>query len=137
MWNVGWMSDNEFMWHRVRPVGAEADQARFESLVGYDHAIHWRGGRWEIRDGDRVVTEEEPYGLRISPLWKARVFTDEAYRASFRSAELGLNVEQVVDLYLDDLATRGVPVPRPDDPFTDANWQALLGDAYPPAFDPG
>jgi hypothetical protein len=137
MWNVGLMSDNEFMWHRVRPIGAGEDQARFQSLVGYDHAIHWHDGHREIRDGDRIVTQEEPDGLRISLLWKARVFTDEAHRASFRRLELDLGVERVVDLYLDDLAARGVRAPRPEDPFTDANWQALLGEAYPPAVDPG
>src|SRR5262249_7029397 len=52
LWNCGVMSDNEFMWHRVASIGAEADQKKLAAAMSYDAKVHWLGDGWEIRNGE-------------------------------------------------------------------------------------
>jgi hypothetical protein len=132
-WNVGVMSDNEFMWHRMEAIGTPEQQAEIRSLMRYDNLLHHLpDGNWEMRDGDQVLKHFAPDAMRISVLWKAHVFTDAAHRASFEDERLNLTIEQVVDLYLADLAARGMAVSRPADPFGDAGWRELLQRVYAP-----
>jgi hypothetical protein len=93
--------------------------------------LHYAGeGIWEIRDGERVAHRLEPEQLRISLLWKARVFRDEVHLASFEDRAMDFSLDQVVEIYLDDLAARGVAASRPADPLGDAEWKRVL-EAYP------
>jgi hypothetical protein len=135
LWNVGLMSDNDFMWHRVCAIGPEAEQSRLEGQLRASDTLHNLGGdNWEIRDQDRVVCAFGPDQLRISLLWKARVFSDGAHRASFDDQGMNLTPEQVVDVYLDDLAGRGIRMRRPSNPLDDKEWREALQTTYPPSF---
>lgn len=134
--NVGVMSDNEFMWHRVGPIGPPELQERLHGSLRATDRLHAVGDEdWEIRDGERAVVRLGPAELRISILWKAFVFKDQAHLASFESHAMDLDAEQVVDIYLADLERRGVRARRPADLFEDADWRTVLQTTYIPPFD--
>jgi hypothetical protein len=133
-WNTGVMSDNEAMFHAVSPVGSAEGRARFAGLVQRSDRLHSLGGdRWEIRDEERVAARLDQSELRMSLLWKARVFRDEAHRASFDDPAFDLTPDLIAEVFLRDLRARGVAVEDPADPLG-AGWQELLTRSYPPPF---
>jgi hypothetical protein len=136
LWNRGVMSDNEYMFHGVGPIGAAQDRARLQGTLGASDRLHAEGDGWEIRDGERVVHRLAPGQVRLSLLWKAYVFRDEAHLASFEDRSMDLALGEVVDIYLRDLARRGVRAARPAEPFTDPEWRRTLETAYPQPLSP-
>jgi hypothetical protein len=124
------MSDNEVMWHRVRGIGEPAHQERLDPHLRPSATLHSHGDGWEIRDGAETVASLEASEVRISMLWKAYVFRDEAHLASFENPAFNLDADQVVDIFLDDLHARGLSVERSADPFGDADWRNLLQSTY-------
>jgi hypothetical protein len=135
LWNVGVMSDNEFMWHRVEPIGTPPEQERVRAAMRYDNLLHHVPGGWEMRDGDQLLMRFSPEQIRISILWKAHVFTDEAHLASFEDERLNLTLDAIVDGYDADLRARGIKVAVPSDPLADDQWRELLQRVYAPPID--
>ena len=45
-----------------------------------------------------------------------------------------LDLEQVVDIFCDDLSRRGVRFERPIDPLHDPAWQKVIEETYPVVF---
>jgi hypothetical protein len=130
-WNTGLICDNEYTWHRVGAVGTAEQQRHIAGKLRISDRLHaGDGGSWEIRDGDRLVERLEADQMRISILWKAEVFRDEAHLASFDDPAMDLDVDRVVEMFLKDLAERGTRADRPADPLTDETWQKLLQDTY-------
>jgi len=135
MWNTGLVCDNEYTWHRVGAVGTPAAQQRLAGRLRISDTLDSdENGGWEIRDGERPVERLGPDELRISILWKADVFADEDHRASFADPALDLDIDSVVEIYLEDLDARGLRAERPADPITDPAWRRLLEETYPPPF---
>ncbi len=132
LWNVGVISDNEAMWHRVRAIGpaARATQ-RYETVPGASQ-MHWAGDCWEIRDAGSTLARFAPSEVRISFVWKGYVFKDEAHYRSFEDRSYDLTMDQVIDIFQDDLAKRGKRPPRPSDALNDREWRALLDHVYTP-----
>jgi hypothetical protein len=91
---------------------------------------HIGGGIWDIRDGERTVTRLGPEDIRISMLWKAYVFQNEDHVASFENPAMDLDLDQVTDMFLEDLNGKGIRAERPADPLTDPGWQRLLYETY-------
>jgi hypothetical protein len=135
LWNYGVMSDNEVMWHRVAAIGSPDRAAQLAGRLSVRAKMHLSAEGWSIVDDGRTIMSLEPDELRISLLWKAYVFKDEAHLRSFENKAYDLDVSQVVDIFMDDLGKRGVHAPRPADPLTDEEWTALLQRTYPPPFD--
>jgi len=137
MWNSGVVSDNEFMFHGVSPIGKAEDREAIRGTLGASDLLHAAGeGRWEIRDGERVVHSLAPDQIRISLLWKAHVFRDDHHFASFEDRAMDLTLDQVVEIYLADLAGRGIAASRPDDPLGDPQWKDVLETTYPQPLSP-
>lgn len=131
-WNVGQVSDNEYMPHRVAAIGRPEDVLPADAMSA-EAQLHFVGdGRWEIRDRDDVVRAYDLDDLRISLLWKAYAFEDERQLASFHDHDDDLDIDRVSDVFCADLERRGIPFERPADPFTDRAWQKLLVETYPP-----
>ena len=136
MYNSGVVSDNEFMWHRMQAIGTDAEQEAVGAVMRYDAVLHRVSEQvWEIRDGDKVLLRLTPDRIRISILWKAHIFTDEAHLASFEDERFNLSVDQVTGIYLADLHARAVDAVRPEDPLSDDSWRELLQATYSPALD--
>jgi hypothetical protein len=137
LWNSGVMSDNEFMFHGVSPIGSDAERARLAGRLRAGDLLHYAGqGDWEIRDGERTAFRLPAAQVRISLLWKAYVFRDQRHLASFEDRAMDLTTEQVVQIYRQDLARRDIALPPPADLFTDAGWRSALESAYRPGLSP-
>lgn len=131
LWNSGVMSDNEFMFHGVSPIGSDAERAPLKGALRASDRLWYAGdGDWEIRDGERVAHHLTSGQVRLSLLWKAYVFRNQEHLASFEDRSMDLTRDQVVDTYLADLAGKGVKLARPADPLTDADWRQTLEQTY-------
>jgi hypothetical protein len=130
LWNLGVMSDNEVMWHRVRDIGDPQLQEELDPHLRPSATMHHAGDGWEIRDGDERVISLGDSDVRISMLWKAYVFKDAAHLASFEDRAYDLDADQLVDIFIDDLRERGLTVSAPSDPFEDPEWRNLLQTTY-------
>jgi hypothetical protein len=128
------MSDNEAMYHAVAPTGSAEARDRFAGQLGREDRL-WplEDGAWEIRDDRRAAARFDEGELRMSLLWKARVFRDEAHRASFDDDRFDLTPERIAEVFLADLAARGLAVKEPSDPH-DPAWQDMLVEMYPQTF---
>lgn len=133
MWNRGIVSDNEFMWHRVHAIGSPEEQEQVKPLMDYNNMLEaMPDGCWEMRRGETSLKRFGPTQIRISLLWKAHVFTDEAHLASFEDERLNLTLDHVVDLYCAELAARGANAATPSDPLGDDGWRELLQREFAP-----
>jgi hypothetical protein len=135
LWNVGQISDNEYMWHRVGAIGRPEDILAPDVLHAEDE-LHHAHGVWEIRGGAQVKARFEADQVRISLLWKAYVFEDERALASFENHDADFDLAQVVEIFSRDLERRGIAFERPSDPLRDPAWQKRIVASYPAAFRP-
>jgi hypothetical protein len=133
-WNTGVMSDNEAMFHPVSAVGTAEGRATFAGLVRRSDRLFAVGDDgWEIRDDRRVAARLDRTALRMSLLWKARVFCDEGHRASFGDSAFDLTPDLIAEVFPENLAARGVASEQPSDPLG-SGWQDFLARSYPPPF---
>jgi hypothetical protein len=130
LWNVGVMSDNEVMWHRVGAIGPA--QRREEFAYGLPRAaeLHRSPKGWIISHAGRTLANYLPDEVRISIVWKGYVFKDEAHLASFEDRDYDLSLDQVVQIFREDFASRGLPSHCPLEPLADLEWRALLEGTY-------
>lgn len=132
LWNVGVVSDNEYMWHRVGEVGPRNEQKKPGDITR-DIRLHATDGGWESHDKDRVqaFTRDQ---VRISLLWKAYAFNSQTALDEYNNHANDLNHQMVIDIFAADLRERGVAFRRPDDPVADPEWKSLLSDIYTAKF---
>lgn len=131
------MADNEYMWHRVGPLGREAEHVPADGVPFEAVLALGEGGRWEVRHEGRVLSDWDFGAVRVSVLWKAYCFGTEAEAAAYDSGEGRLTPERIVELFLADLKARGEDAARPEDPFGDAAFKARLERVYAPPPAPG
>jgi hypothetical protein len=135
-WNCGVMSDNEAMFHAVSAVGSPQARRGLAGLVRRSDRISPVGDAdWEITGDEHPAIRLGGHEIRMSLLWRARVFRDEEHMASFEDKAHDLTPERIADVFLEDLARRGQPAREPGDPL-DPEWVAFLTQAYPPSFTP-
>jgi len=127
IWNTGVVADNDFMWHRARPVGRPQDGLLRITL---DSELVFRDGAWLIVQGSQEMRRFSREELRVSLSWKAIVFADEADRRRHDEHTSDLGVSEVLRRFERDLTRRGRRVAIPDDPFQDPEFIELLHDAY-------
>ena len=109
MWNIGVMSDNEAMWHRVGAIGTTERQSELIAGVPSTAQMHPSERGWEVRQEDRVLASYTSEDVRISFVWKGYAFKDEAHLASFEDSSYDLDLDQVTEIFCEDLAARGRP----------------------------
>jgi len=129
-WNVGLVTDNEFMFHRPQGVGP-ADLRFRTGEIGNDAKLHHLPeGGWKIEDGrpHRPIGEDE---VRFSIVWKALVFKDKAAEAVYDNRTDELTLDIVWDVLNEDLKQRGFRQGLPADPMEDRAFRTLLLQQYP------
>jgi len=128
--NVALVADNDLMPHRVAAIG-DADEFASRVEVTGDAVIAASGdGAWTITSGGGAPQPVHHRDVRISILWKALTFVDDADARRFDDHEDDLDVATIVRLLRDDLQARGVEVDEPTDPFTDPAWSRTLAGTY-------
>lgn len=129
--NTAVVGDNDFMWHRVRPVGSPADG--MASLTMASELRRAADGGWLIAEGDREIARFEDDRLRVSLSWKADVFADDGDRRRHDDHLDDLDGEEVLRRIDDDLRRRGVDLQMPPadtGPWSDPDLVEALGAVY-------
>ncbi len=123
------VGDNDRMFHRVRAVGDRAQG--LPGGMSLDTRLEHLGGeRWRVQDGDTTIGAFEWPALRISVSWKAYVFADAAEERAYDEHEADLDLATVLDRFEADLDTKGIRMPRPDEPSHDPAFVGLISDTY-------
>ncbi len=132
LWNVAVVSDNEYMWHRVGPVGLPAEQLA-PGAITRDAKLYRQEKGWEIRDDAKNMPFSDKQ-VRLSLLWKAYAFADDAAAAAYADHSDDLDPKLVASIFDEDLRRRGLAIPVPADPFNDPQWKALIQNTYRATF---
>ncbi|MCR9212915.1 MAG: hypothetical protein NXI13_04305 [Proteobacteria bacterium] len=126
------LADNEYMYHRVGSVGPEKDQQTYEA-IGYDAKLElMEDQRWQVNEDGKTLASFDFDEVRISILWKAYCFKNEAMAESYDDHSNDLSTDLIADIFCDDLTKRGHKVSRPSDFATDAAWKELITTVYAP-----
>lgn len=133
MWNVGVVSDNEYMWHRVGPVGPESDWLQPGDIKRECRLHAADANAWEIHD-EGSVRRFRGDQVRLSILWKAYAFKNQAAADEYHNRSNDLDHDMVRTIFEDDLRARSVPFSPTRDPVNDPDWKAVLQKTYPPGF---
>ncbi len=134
--NQGVMADNEYMFHRVGALGRKADWLASDAIP-FDARLHLEGTDWVVRDGEAEMLRYAFPDVRLSVLWKAYCFRDEAAEAAFDDRSDDLTPDLIASLFHSDLSARGIACDAAEDDFSDPMWKQVLEAAYPaPAVPP-
>ena len=135
--NAAVVTDSDRMYHRVAAIG-RADQYLSEGNISASSELRREEkGAWRIVDGGTVGALYEPGQVRVSLLWKAIVFANEAAAVAFEEHSDDITLERATDIFCSDLGNRGIGFTEPSDPVRDPQWARTLIAAYPlPSFRP-
>lgn len=127
--NTAIVADNDFMWHRVRPVGRPEDgmvQLTMDSELRTED-----GGTWIIGDARGDLASFPHEALRVSLSWKATAFTSDEDRRIHDEHLSDLDADEVLRRFSEDLSARGLDPTVPEvDPFRDVFFLDRLQDTY-------
>ena len=126
--NVAVVADNERTYHGVAPVGGP--DAGLVTGLTIDSQLFRVDGGWEMREGEQVVHRSADDEVRVTVSWKAEIFADADEEARSDGHADDLTLDEVVQIFQDDLRRRGVEVPAPDDPHADEDWMTTLNSTY-------
>jgi hypothetical protein len=131
-WNLGLVTDNEFMFHRPMAIG-EPHERIAPGGFGGEARLHRHpdGRRWQIVDDTGVQATWAPETVRYSLVWKALAFKDEAAAAVYDNHSDDLTLDLVWQVFADDLREQGSKLKVPKDPMGDRAFRAELMTAYP------
>lgn len=133
MENTALVGDNHGMFHQVGPVGPFGMQPNLVSSRAELSPVGDGSGDWSIHDQGSEFYRAPLGSYRVSVLWKADIYRDEAEQAQ-QMADL-LSMQDVVDVYNADLAAKGVEVrmdlERIEEPGLVAAVQAVYPEAIP------
>jgi hypothetical protein len=128
--NTAIVGDNDFMFHRVNPVGDVAKG--LPRGLTLDTCLARIGGdRWAVVDDDVVIGELDYAALRISVSWKAMVFRDEEAERLYDTHSEDLDLPELLRRFARDLESRGMRNEIPPNPLESVDFVALLNEAYP------
>ncbi len=133
--NLAIVTDSDRMYHRVAAIG-RPDQYLAQGSIGADCELRREeSGRWTIVESGSIRAVYDPGQVRVSLLWKAIVFEDEAAAAAFEEHSDDITLDGTASIFCADLRARGVRFVEPSDPARDPQWARTLIANYPlPAF---
>jgi hypothetical protein len=128
--NTAIVGDNDFMFHRVNPVG-DVEKGLPRGLTLDTSLARAGGDRWVLVDDGKVLGRFDYSALRISVSWKAMVFCDAEEERRYDSHSDDLDVSEVLRRFASDLESRGIRNEIPSNPLESVDFVELLNDAYP------
>jgi hypothetical protein len=123
------VGDNDFMFHRVDSIGADAEMVDASLDAELRPAPESEAG-WIVEDRGKTVARYDAEAIRVSVSWKAEVYADEAAHRIRAEHRDDLSLDVVIDRFLEDLASRGAEVTRPVEPLTDPEFISALSSVY-------
>ena len=129
--NTAIVTDSDRMYHRVGAIGRPNEYLSEGTISASAQLQQEENGAWRIVDGGKVRAVYDPRQVRVSLLWKAIVFEDEAAAAAFNDHSDDITLERAATIFCSDLRTRGVKFTEPSDPVSDPQWSRTLVATYP------
>ena len=133
MANTALVGDNHGMFHQVGPVGPYDLEARLVSPRAELAPAGDGSGDWTLHDRGAVRHRAPIDRFRVSVLWKADVYRDEAERA--RQCAEELSIPDVVRIFNEELAKKGLALrleaERIEDPALIGEVSACYPEARP------
>ena len=131
-WNLGLVTDNEFMFHRPLAIG-EPEQRIQPGAFGGEARLHRNpdGRRWDVIDDNGLFVTWEPEQIRYSLVWKALAFKDQRAADIYDDHSDDLTQEIIWDTFSDDLKARGSRLTVPKNPLEDRAFRAAILAEYP------
>lgn len=126
--NSSVVADNEYMYHRVGQMGSP--DSYLEHGISSEALLYRKSAGWEIRLGEEPLREFGDHEIRISILWKAFCFKNQAAADAYHDTAFDLTPEMVVDIFNADMKKRGVDCTDPVDISSDHKWMATILDNY-------
>lgn len=131
MANTALVGDNHGMFHQVGRVGPFDEGTRLVSQRAELAPCEDDSGDWAVSDRGGVRYRAPLTDFRVSVLWKADVYKDEASRQE--ECARSLAIPEVVETFNHDLAARGTDFRLAPDRLEDFGLMAELGAVYPEA----
>jgi hypothetical protein len=129
--NSAVLADNEYMYHRVGPIGRPENFVA-DDAIPFDARLELvDGSDWEVRNNGETLAGYAWADVRLSVLWKAWCFKTEAEAQSYDDKSHDLSPDLVTEIFCKDLADKGESFKPPGDIFTDVAWKETLLKAYP------
>jgi hypothetical protein len=129
--NTAVVTDSDRMYHRVGAIGQPSQYLSEGTISAESELRRDDDGAWRILDDGKVRGVYAPGQVRVSLLWKAIVFEDQAAAAAFDDHSDDITLERTVDIFGSDLRARGIKFTQPSDPAHDPQWPRTLIAAYP------
>jgi hypothetical protein len=129
IFNTAIVGDNDFMYHRVRPVG-HLEDGMPGPMTLETRLERSDGERWQLVEGDRVLGSPHYEDLRISVSWKANIFADAAEECLYDDHSEDLTIDAVWEGFYRDLSLRGESFEEAGDPLHDEPFTELIGRVY-------
>jgi len=133
MANTALFGDNHGMFHQVAPIGPLDAGTRLVTPGATLAPAPGREGHWIVTDEGQECFGAPLATFRVSVLWKADVYATAAERDRRKAATLSM--DDVADVFNDDLARRGSSVrfdtARADDLSLKAEMAAVYPEAVP------
>jgi hypothetical protein len=131
MANTALVGDNHGMFHQVGPVGPFGHGTRLVTPRAELGPARDGGGEWAVTDRGAVRYQAPLDRYRVSVLWKADVYRDEAER--HRQVADTLALADVVRIFNEDLAEKGADVRLEEGRLDDLAVAAAVAAVYPEA----
>jgi len=129
--NTAVLADNEYMYHRVGPVGHPDDHVADDGIPFEATLALTDDRRWEVQLDGTALSSYRYQDVRRSVLWKAYCFKNEAEAAAYDDKSRDLTPAMVTEIFCRDLARRAIEFTEPADIFSDVGWKHTLESAYP------
>jgi hypothetical protein len=129
--NVAVVTDSDRMYHRVGAIGHADEYLAEGTISASSKLLRDKSGEWRIVDDGKVRAVYQPGEVRVSLLWKAIVFENEAAAAAFEEHTDDITLERAATIFCSDLRQRGIKFTEPSDPAHDPQWARTLIAAYP------
>ena len=127
-YNQAVVADNEYMYHRVGPMGEPVDY--LSHGIPSDALLHMTPRGWEIKHKENLIRRYTNEQVRVSILWKAYCFKNQAAADAFTDPNHNLTPAQIVDIFCEDLKARGISFSEPTDLENDSVWRELIIQNY-------
>lgn len=129
--NMAIVTDSDRMYHRVGAIGRRDEYLAEGTISASSQLLRENSGEWRIADDGRIRAAYQPGQVRVSLLWKAIVFDDEAAASAFEEHTDDITLERAAGIFCADFRQRGIAFTAPSDPARDRQWSRTLIAAYP------
>jgi hypothetical protein len=117
--NTAVVTDSDRMYHCVGAIGRPNEYLSEGTISASSQLQREQNGAWRVVEGGRVCAAYEPHQVRVSLLWKAIVFENNAAAAAFDDHSDDITLERAAAIFCSDLRTRGIKFTEPSDPGRD------------------